>query len=96
MIQESYIKLRTSRACKLQNVFLKAACYKGERERERGGGRESESPNCCKQGFQHLGGVCTSGKFVLVRELVVHVYRNVNYAPIYPTLIDQSDELAMT
>ena len=26
----------------------------------------------------------------------MHAYRNVNYAPIYPTLIDQSDELTMT
>ena len=26
----------------------------------------------------------------------IHAYRNVNYAPIYPILIDQSDELVMT
>ena len=26
----------------------------------------------------------------------MHAYRNVNSAPIYPTLIDQSDELVMT
>ena len=25
----------------------------------------------------------------------MHAYRNMNYAPIYPTLIDQSNELAM-
>ena len=41
---------------------ISESCMLQRKEGEREGGRESESLNCCKQGFQHLGGVCTSGR----------------------------------
>ena len=36
------------------------------------------------------------GESLCFYENLYHAYRSVNSAPIYPTLIDQSDELVMT
>ena len=39
--------------------------------------------------------IVRSEKLCFYENLYMLAYRNVNYAPIYPTIIDQSDELVM-
>ena len=64
--QAKNIKSMQATECINKSCMLQRREREREREREGGGGggwggreegRESESLNCCKEGFQHLGGV---------------------------------------